>query len=76
MLVLTRKKNQSIIIGSDIEVKIVEVKGDTVKLGVNAPSSVSVHRKEVYEAIQKENKEAKTFDTNVLEILNSVFKKE
>lgn len=58
MLVLSRKINESIIIGDDIEVKIVDVNGRTVKIGIEAPKDVSVHRKEVYEAIKAENLEA------------------
>jgi carbon storage regulator len=55
MLVLSRKPNESIMIGDNVEVKIVEVKGDYVKLGITAPKSIPVHRKEIYEAIQREN---------------------
>ncbi|MHB0886655.1 MAG: carbon storage regulator CsrA [Bacillota bacterium] len=58
MLVLTRKLKESIIIGDDIEVTVVEVKGDQVKLGISAPNHVSVHRREVYEEIQRENRAA------------------
>lgn len=58
MLVLSRKKNESIIIGDDIEIVIVDIKGDQVKIGVKAPKSVTVHRAEVYEEIQMENKKA------------------
>jgi carbon storage regulator len=58
LLVLTRKRNQSIIIGDDIEVTIVEIRGDQVRLGVEAPRSVSVHRREVYEEIRQANREA------------------
>ncbi len=54
MLVLSRKKDESIIIGDDIEITIVDVRGDKVRLGINAPRSISVHRKEIYEAIQRE----------------------
>lgn len=54
MLVLSRQKDESIIIGDDIEVTIIDVRGDKVRLGIKAPKSVSVHRKEVYEAIQRE----------------------
>ena len=54
MLVLSRQKNESIIIGDDVEIVIVDVRGDKVRLGITAPKSVSVHRKEVYEAIQRE----------------------
>lgn len=55
MLVLTRKLNQSIMIGDDIEVKIIDIKHGQVKIGVVAPRTVKVHRSEVYEEIQKEN---------------------
>jgi carbon storage regulator len=54
MLVLSRQKDESIIIGDDIEITIVDVRGDKVRLGINAPREISVHRKEVYEAIQRE----------------------
>jgi carbon storage regulator len=54
MLVLSRQKDESIMIGDDVEITIVDVRGDKVRLGINAPRSVSVHRKEVYNAIQKE----------------------
>jgi len=55
MLVLSRKNNQSIILGDDIEIMIVEIRGDQVKLGIKAPKSVRVYRGEIYEDIQKEN---------------------
>jgi len=58
MLVLSRKKAESIMIGDHIEVKILAVEGDQVKLGIVAPKSVIVHRSEVFEAIQQQNKEA------------------
>lgn len=58
MLVLTRKVGESIVIGQDIEVTVLEVRGEQVKLGIRAPRSVAVHRKEVYLAIQAENREA------------------
>lgn len=54
MLVLSRKKNESIVIGHEIEVFVVEIRGDKVRLGVNAPKDVAVHRREVYDAIQRE----------------------
>ena len=57
MLVLSRQRDQSIMIGDDIEITIVDVRGDKVRVGINAPRHVSVHRKEVYEAIRRENEE-------------------
>lgn len=53
MLVLSRKKNESIIIGDNITIAVVEIKGDKVRLGINAPRDISVHRNEVYEAIRR-----------------------
>jgi len=57
MLVLSRQKDESIMIGDDVEITIVDVRGDKVRLGITAPRSIAVHRKEVYEAIQREKKE-------------------
>ncbi|HVL38297.1 MAG TPA: carbon storage regulator CsrA [Fimbriimonadaceae bacterium] len=58
MLVLTRKIHQSIVIGDDVEVVVLEVRGEQVRLGIKAPKDVTVHRKEIYEQIQDENKGA------------------
>lgn len=58
MLVLSRKKGETIMIGDQIEVKVLSIDGDQVKLGIVAPKSVKVHRSEIFEAIQAENKEA------------------
>ena len=55
MLILSRKQNESIMIGDSIEVTVVDIKGDQVKLGIKAPREISVYRLEVYEAIQREN---------------------
>lgn len=55
MLVLSRRKDETIMIGDNIEISIVDIKGDTVRVGINAPRSVAVHRKEIYEAIKAEN---------------------
>ncbi len=55
MLVLTRKVNESIIIGDQTEVMVVEIKGDQVKIGVRAPRDITVYRGEIYKEIQKEN---------------------
>jgi len=56
MLVLSRKKNESIMVGDTIEVKVIAIEGDTVRIGIEAPRDVEVHRKEVYVAIKEENK--------------------
>ena len=58
MLVLSRYKDQSIYIGDDIVVTIVDVRGDRIRLGIEAPADVPVHRQEIYEAIQNEKAEA------------------
>ncbi len=55
MLVLARRLNESFMIGDQIEIVVVEIRGDQVKIGIKAPKSISIHRKEVYEDIQKEN---------------------
>lgn len=62
MLVLTRKVNQSIVIGDDIEVVVLEVRGEQIRIGIKAPRDVVVHRKEIYDQIQEENKSASTVD--------------
>jgi len=58
MLVLSRHRDESIMIGDDIVVTIVDIRGDKVRLGIEAPNDVPVHRQEVYEAIQRENRKA------------------
>lgn len=58
MLVLTRKKNESIVINDNIEITIVDVQGDQVRIGINAPKNVSIYRKEIFLEIQAENKKA------------------
>ena len=58
MLVLSRQKNQTIMIGDKIEITVVDIRGEKVRLGITAPPEIPVHRKEVYEAIQAENREA------------------
>jgi carbon storage regulator len=58
MLVLARKIGERIMIGDDIEVSIIDIRGDSVKLGIDAPKAVKVYRKEVFAAIQEENKAA------------------
>jgi carbon storage regulator len=58
MLVLSRQRDETIMIGDDIEITVVDIRGDKVRLGITAPATIPVHRKEVYEAIQRENREA------------------
>lgn len=58
MLVLSRKKGQSIIIGDNIEITVVEIQGDTVRIGINAPREVAIHRQEVFDQIAAENQQA------------------
>ncbi len=59
MLVLSRQRDESIIIGDDIVITVVDIRGDKVRLGINAPTQIPVHRQEVYEAIQRENQRGK-----------------
>ena len=70
MLVLTRKTNESIKIGEEIEVKVLHIEGDQVKLGIHAPKHIDIHRKEIYLGIQKENSEAA--ETGNLDILKQL----
>jgi carbon storage regulator len=60
MLVLSRKKSQTIVVGDDIRITIVELRGDKVRVGIDAPRGVTVHREEVYDAIQQEAEERLT----------------
>lgn len=76
MLILARKLNESIMIGDDVEVIVVEIKGDQVKLGIRAPRNVTVHRTEIYREIKEQNKQAaKTPSAESLESLASLLKK-
>ncbi len=58
MLVLSRQRDETIMIGDDIEITVVDIRGDKVRLGITAPTRIAVHRKEVYEAIKAENQKA------------------
>jgi len=75
MLVLTRKLNESIQIGDNIEITVLSVQGDQIKLGIKAPKDIEVHRKEVYMSIQESNNEAASILPNILDILKSTSKK-
>lgn len=72
MLALSRKKDEAIIINNNIEITIIEVKGDQVKLGITAPKSVPVYRKEVYLQIQESNRAASEETADVLEALKNL----
>ncbi|MCH8242321.1 MAG: carbon storage regulator CsrA [Planctomycetes bacterium] len=58
MLVLSRQRDETIMIGDDVEITIVDIRGDKVRLGITAPRHIQVHRKEVYDAIKRENEQA------------------
>lgn len=69
MLVLTRKRHESIQIGEDIEIKVIAIEGDQVKIGISAPKSVGIYRKEIYLDIEKQNSEAANVSMDVLKLL-------
>lgn len=75
MLVLTRKLNEAIRIGEDIEIKILAIEGEQIKIGIDAPKNVDIHRKEVYIAIQQENKRAAETSMEVLDNFLKINKK-
>ena len=70
MLALTRKKGESLVVNNNIEITVLEIRGDQVKIGIQAPKEVPIYRKEVYLQIQKENEEAVEIDG--LEALNNL----
>jgi carbon storage regulator len=78
VLVLSRKLEESIMIGDKIEIKVIAVHGETVKLGITAPRNIPVHRKEVYVEIEKENIRAATSGMPVekIDLLQHIFKDE
>lgn len=70
MLVLSRQRDETIMIGDEVEITVVDIRGDKVRLGITAPRHIQVHRKEVYEAIKRENQQAsrmKPDDVNRIE---------
>ncbi len=75
MLILTRKSGESINIGDDITISIVEVKGKSVRVGVDAPSSMSIHREEVYAMIKEQNRRASAWKDVNIETLGKLMKK-
>jgi carbon storage regulator len=77
LLILTRKVGESVAIGDDIQVSVVEIKGTQVKLGIRAPKDVTVHREEIYLKIQEENRRASQVSTDTLgSVEDLILKKE
>jgi len=74
MLVLSRQRDETIMIGDDVEITIVDIRGDKVRLGINAPRDIQVHRKEVYDAIRRENESASRISGS--EVPEAVLRKE
>lgn len=75
MLILARKENQSIMIGEQIEITVLNIKGDHVKIGIKAPTDIKVFRKEIYEEIQAENIAASKVKPDDLKDFNNIFKR-
>lgn len=75
MLVLTRKAGESIVIGSQIRITVLEMQGRQIRLGIEAPSEIPVHRGEVYERIKKENEQAAMAGADQLKVLSQAWKK-
>ena len=72
MLVLSRQRDETIMIGDDIELTVVDIRGDKVRLGIKAPANIAVHRKEVYDAIKRENEQAASMSRSGLDEIPSV----
>ncbi|MEM9414900.1 MAG: carbon storage regulator CsrA [Planctomycetota bacterium] len=75
MLVLSRQRDETIMIGDEIEITVVDIRGDKVRLGINAPRSIQVHRKEVYEAIRRENADASRVEVDDLTAIDQNLRK-
>ena len=71
MLVLSRQRDESIMVGDNVQITIVDIRGDKVRLGIVAPTEIPVHRKEVYDAIQRENRKAAEVSTGDLPVVAS-----
>ncbi|AWP25427.1 carbon storage regulator CsrA [Paenibacillus sp. Cedars] len=69
MLILSRNKGQKIMIGDNVVLSVLEINGDQVRIGVEAPSNITIYREEIFEAIQQQNKEAREFDEDIQTIL-------
>jgi len=75
MLVLSRQRDETIMIGDEVEITVVDIRGDKVRLGISAPRQVQVHRKEVYEAIQRENASATGVQVDDLNVADKNLRK-
>jgi len=75
MLALTRRKSETVVIGDNIEVVVLGIQGEQVKLGIIAPKEISVHRKEIYLQIQEENKKAANYNAEAISGLKSLIHK-
>lgn len=69
MLIITRKKGESLMIGDDIEITISKIEDGSVKIGISAPKNITILRKELYEQVKEENKQAMTIDMNLLKTI-------
>ncbi len=76
MLVLSRQRDESIIVGDNVQITIVDIRGDKVRLGIEAPPDISVHRKEVFDAIQRENRKAAGVTSDDLASASSATKRD
>ncbi|HZW10075.1 MAG TPA: carbon storage regulator CsrA [Phycisphaerales bacterium] len=72
MLVLSRQRDETIMIGDEIEITVVDIRGDKVRLGITAPTTIAVHRKEVYEAIRRENEHAARLNGDIQMISQTI----
>lgn len=73
MLALSRKSGESVVIGNNIEITILEVKGEQVKVGIKAPQNVAIYRKELFAQIQESNREASEISAEAMKSLNKIF---
>jgi carbon storage regulator len=74
MLILTRKKNESIMLGEEIKITVLDIRGDSVKLGIEAPKELTVLRSELYQAVKEENTRATQIEQSILEQLRKLQK--